>query len=252
MGNLHEGHRSLLRAARAENELVVATIFVNPLQFGPNEDFHRYPRTPEADRQMCCEEGVDVVFSPQVASMYPGQVRTRVEVRGLADVLCGRFRPGHFSGVATVVAKLLHLAPAHVAYFGQKDYQQTLVIRQMVADLDFPIEIRVCPTVREADGLAMSSRNAHLTATERMEASALYGSLCRAQELLASGERDAEAVRRETLEFLSSRVSAAIEYLELVDPENLQPVSQLERPTLAAIAARFSAARLIDNLILVP
>jgi pantoate--beta-alanine ligase len=252
MGGLHDGHRSLLRRARAETDLVVATIFVNPLQFGPTEDLCNYPRTPDEDRQLCAQESVDIVFEPDVEAMYPAGHCTRVEVTGLEDSLCGRSRPGHFVGVATVVAKLFNLIPANVAYFGEKDYQQTRIIQRMVADLNFDVEIRVHPTVREPDGLAMSSRNRYLSPRERQEATALYRALQLAGTLVANGERDPALVRKQIIDFVSTQTSATIDYVELVDPDSLQPVTTLERRAVAAVAAWFGKARLIDNATISP
>ena len=196
MGSLHEGHLSLVRAARAECDMTVVTVFVNPTQFGPNEDYRRYPRTLDADLDALAAEGVDVVFAPPVEQIYPNGHTTTVDVGGVALPLEGVCRPDHFRGVATVVLKLFHLAPVHVAYFGQNDFQQSLVVRQMVRDLNLPIRIRVCPIVREPDGLALSSRNEYLSATQRRRALALSQSLRLASELYAGGERDATELRR--------------------------------------------------------
>lgn len=252
MGALHEGHASLIRAARRETDFVAVSIFVNPTQFGPNEDYQRYPRTPEADWELCRNEGVDLVFSPTVEEMYPAGFCTWVEVSGLQDVLCGRSRPGHFRGVATVVLKLFNIVQPDVAYFGQKDAQQARIIRQMVRDLNVPVEIRVCPIVREADGLAMSSRNAYLSPSDRQHATVLYRALLAAQELVQRGERDARQVRQRMVEMINATPGARLDYAEIVDPETLQSVDQIERPVLAALAVRIGPARLIDNWTLVP
>ena len=252
MGNLHQGHASLFRQAAAETDLVIATIFVNPIQFGPGEDFAAYPRTPEDDQAICQEAGVDFVFSPSVETMYPPGATTRVQVVETEKPLCGMNRPGHFVGVATVVTKLFHLVPADVAYFGSKDYQQCKVIQQMVRDLDFPIEIRVCPIVREPDGLAMSSRNRYLSSDERQQATILRKSLDLATELVAGGERDPKRIRKRMGDLISTQPLADIDYIELVDSETLGPIDAITRPALVALAVRFGRARLIDNMVLVP
>jgi len=249
MGYLHEGHLSLLRAARAECDLVVMSLFVNPTQFGPGEDLDRYPRDEERDAELADGAGVDLVYAPAVEEVYPGGFSTSVEVSGLTEVLDGdpaRRGPGHFRGVTTVVAKLFNTVGPDVAYFGQKDAQQAVAIRRMVRDLDIPVRIEVLPVVREADGLAMSSRNAYLGPEERERATALSRALrevervAHAQSLataLAAGRRELEAVGVE------------LEYLEARDAENLEPVAELDgRPVLVAVAARFGGARLIDNV----
>lgn len=247
MGNLHEGHLSLVRRAKAECDLVVVTIFVNPIQFAAGEDFDRYPRTPEEDGQLCAQEGVDFIFAPTTETMYPPGSCTRVQVTGLEEPLCGQNRPGHFVGVATVVAKLFNLVPADIAYFGRKDYQQATLLKRMAADLNFPIELVLCPTIREEDGLARSSRNAYLTPEQRTQAPVLYRALQLAQDLVGQGERSAAVVRQKMVDLISNQPLAQIDYVELVDPETLQPVTDLDRPTLAAVAVRFGNARLIDN-----
>lgn len=252
MGNLHEGHASLIRRARAETGFVVTTIFVNPIQFGPAEDFNRYPRTPEADREICQNEGSDVVFAPSVETMYPRPIQTTVQVKGLDEPLCGAQRPGHFTGVSTVVAKLFNLVGADVAYFGRKDYQQARVIQTMVEDLNFPLQVRVCPIVREADGLAMSSRNVYLSADERSQAAVLRRSLDLAEKLVRGGQRDPNLIRQAMIEMISSQPLAQVDYVELVDTNTLRPLERMDRPALAAVAVRFTGARLIDNTILVP
>ncbi len=252
MGALHEGHASLIRAARRETDFVVVSIFVNPTQFGPNEDYQRYPRTPQADAEICQREGVDLLFAPTVEEMYPPGFCTWVEVTGLQDVLCGRSRPGHFRGVATVVLKLFNLVQPDIAYFGQKDAQQARIIRQMVRDLNVPVEIRVCPIVREPDGLAMSSRNAYLSPEQRRQATVLYRALCAAHELVKQGERDAGRVREHMLQVIATVPEAVLDYAEIVDPETLQPVQQINAPVLAALAVKIGPARLIDNMTLTP
>jgi pantoate--beta-alanine ligase len=254
MGYLHEGHLSLLRAARAECDLVVMSLFVNPTQFGPGEDLERYPRDEERDLRLAGEAGVDLVFAPSVAEVYPEGFASRVEVVGpLTEVLDGdpgRRGPGHFHGVATVVAKLFNAVGPDVAYFGQKDAQQAAVIRRMVRDLDFPVRIEVLPTVREADGLAMSSRNAYLEPADRERAPALSRALTVVERKALKGSLAAalESGRREL-----AAAGIEPEYLEARDAESLEPVSALgRRPVLVAVAARVGAARLIDNVLIQP
>jgi pantoate--beta-alanine ligase len=248
MGALHAGHASLLHAARAEMGFVVASIFVNPTQFGPNEDFSRYPRQLEQDLEICAREGVDVVFAPEPAEVYPPGFSTYVEVHGLQDVLCGTSRPGHFRGVATVVLKLFNMVRPDVAYFGEKDYQQTRVIAGMVRDLDLPVELRICPTVREPDGLALSSRNQYLDPDQRRQATVLYRALAEAKGRIEAGERDASAVRQLVAARIRAAPGARLEYAEVVDAQTLQPLDPLQGKILIAVAVRFGSTRLIDNL----
>jgi len=251
MGYLHEGHLSLVRRARAQNDVVAVSIFVNPTQFGPGEDFERYPRDTDRDRRLLEAEGADLLFLPDAGAMYPEGFATRVEVEGLTRGLCGRNRPGHFTGVATVVTKLLNLAGADRAYFGQKDYQQTVVVRRLVRDLNLDTEVVVCPTVREPDGLAMSSRNAYLSPEDRRAATVLIEALRLAEKNLKRGERSAERlawILRERIE-AEPRVTG-IDYLEIVDPENLRPVREIRGPVVLAGAIRLGAVRLIDNLLI--
>jgi pantoate--beta-alanine ligase len=246
---LHEGHLSLCRAARAETGFVVATIFVNPTQFGPNEDFSRYPRQLAADLELCGQAGVDVVFAPEVATMYPPDFRTSVEVLGLADGLCGAARPGHFRGVTTVVLKLFNIVGADVAYFGQKDAQQARLIRQMVHDLNVPLQVRVCPIVREADGLALSSRNQYLDASQRRHAVALHQALQAARQEIENGQRDAEAIRRLLVQRIEATPGALLDYAAVVDADTLRPLAKLQGEVLLALAVKFGSTRLIDNLL---
>jgi pantoate--beta-alanine ligase len=250
MGALHAGHLSLIQAARAECDFVVVSIFVNPAQFGPQEDFQKYPRNVETDLRLCAEAGADVVFHPAVGSIYPAGYATYVDVTGLSDVLEGKFRPGHFRGVTTVVLKLFNIIPADFAYFGQKDYQQQLLIRRMCAELNVPIEIRVCPTVRELDGLALSSRNVYLSPEERRSALALSRSLHLARERIAAGEQDLTVVRRDMFELLKNTSRVRADYATLVHPETLEEVPQVLPKLVALVAARVGTTRLIDNLIL--
>lgn len=249
MGALHEGHLSLVRAALAECDACVVSIFVNPAQFGPSEDFARYPRARDADLDRLADLGVQLAFVPETADVYRPGHSTWVEVGSVAEPLEGESRPGHFRGVATIVLKLFNLAGADVAYFGQKDYQQALVIRRMVEDLNVPVEVRVRPTVREPDGLAMSSRNAYLDPGERRAAS-LYASLCAAERLVAAGQTEAGRIRREIETILIDSGEAEIEYIALVDPETLHPRSAADGPTLIALAVRIGQTRLIDNCLL--
>jgi pantoate--beta-alanine ligase len=252
MGYFHEGHLSLMRRAKADGGAVMVSIFVNPLQFGPHEDYARYPRDFERDRQMAESVGVEAIFYPDVSEMYPPGFQTEVRVKQLSQPLCGRSRPGHFEGVATVVLKLFNIVTPDRAYFGQKDYQQLRVIQQLVRDLNLPVEIVPCPIVREPDGLAMSSRNVYLSPAERQAATVLYRSLMWAQEQVQAGERDALRLQREVYEMLAREPLARIDYVELVDAETLEPVARIERPTLLALAVYFGNARLIDNTLLTP
>lgn len=253
MGYLHEGHLSLLRAARAECDLVVMSLFVNPTQFGPGEDLERYPRDEERDLRLAAETGVDFIYAPPVEAVYPDGFATQVEVGGLTEVLCGdpsRRGPGHFRGVTTVVAKLFNSVGPDVAYFGQKDAQQVAVIRQMVRDLDFPVRIEVLPTVREPDGLALSSRNAYLDPQARERATALSRAL-RVAESTARAEGLAAALAAARAELRAAEIEP--EYLEARDAENLTPVAELAgRPVLIAVAAEVGGARLIDNVLIEP
>jgi pantoate--beta-alanine ligase len=254
MGYLHEGHLSLIRAARAECDLVVMSLFVNPTQFGPGEDLDRYPRDEARDLRLAAEAGADLVFAPPVAEVYAADASTAVEVTGpLTDVLdgdSGRRGPEHFRGVTTIVAKLFNLVGPDVAYFGQKDAQQAVVIRRMVRDLDFPVRIEVMPTVREADGLAMSSRNAYLEPADRERATALHRALTAAERGARAGSL-ADGLSAARAELAAAGIEP--EYLEARDAETLEPVEQLgERPVLVAVAARVGAARLIDNVVIQP
>jgi pantoate--beta-alanine ligase len=250
MGALHAGHLSLIHAARRECEFVVVSIFVNPTQFGPNEDLAKYPRDLDVDLALCAETGVDAVFHPSVQTIYPAGYATFVEVTGVSDVLEGKFRPGHFRGVTTVVLKLFNIVPADVAYFGQKDYQQQTLIRRMCAELNLPIEIRVCPTVREPDGLALSSRNVYLDPHERRSALALSKSLNLARERIETGGRDAVAIRREMLALLEQTPRVRADYATLIHPETLEEVSEVLPKLVAVVAARVGTTRLIDNLVI--
>jgi pantoate--beta-alanine ligase len=248
MGDLHDGHVSLIRRARAECDNVAVSIFVNPMQFGPNEDYKRYPRSIARDSVLCRRAKVDLLFTPTVNTMYPVGFQTSVEVERLSQHLCGRDRPGHFKGVATVVAKLFHLVRPDVVYFGLKDYQQAMVIRQMVRDLSFRVQLKFCPTVRESDGLALSSRNRYLSSEERLRALEIYRTLKLGRRLIREGLRNAGDVRKRMIRHLNQYVDR-IHYISIVDPETLETVSRINGRVLLAIAARIGKTRLIDNLI---
>ncbi len=252
MGALHQGHLSLVRTSKEECDLTVVSIYVNPTQFGPKEDFARYPRTMEADMEALARLGAEVVFAPTDDQMYPPGFSTWVEVHSVAEPLEGACRPGHFRGVATVVLKLFNMVQPHVAYFGQKDYQQVLVIRRMVADLNVPVQLRMCPTVREADGLAMSSRNKYLSSEGRKHAVVLWKSLQRAGELVAQGCRNPQEIIEQMRQLILSVPGATIDYIALVDPDTLEPVTEVVGRTLAALAVRIEGTRLIDNHLLEP
>jgi len=253
MGFLHDGHLSLIRTARDLADRVIVSIFVNPTQFGPNEDFERYPRDLARDKRLCEAEGVDVIFLPEASEMYPGGHATFVDVEGpLTLSLCAASRPGHFRGVATVVTKLFNICEPDVAVFGQKDAQQAAVIRRFTADLDLPVRIVVAPIVREDDGLAMSSRNVYLSDEERVQARSLNASLQKAREIFASGERDGAVILEAVKEAVASQPLAKLEYAELVDHDSLEPIRIIEKPALLAVAARFGTTRLIDNTLLPP
>jgi pantoate--beta-alanine ligase len=248
MGALHAGHASLIRAARAETGYVVVSIFVNPIQFGPKEDLARYPQNLEQDEELCKREAVDLIFAPDAATLYPPDYRTYVEVQQLQDVLCGAARPGHFRGVVTVVLKLFHIVAPDIAYFGQKDAQQARIIRHMVQDLNVPVELRLCPIVREPDGLALSSRNQYLNPDERRRATVLFQALQEAKSRIEQGERDGRALRLALTARIEATPGAVLDYAAVVDAETLQPLEYLKGDVLLALAVRFGATRLIDNL----
>jgi pantoate--beta-alanine ligase len=253
MGFLHEGHRSLIGRARDERGLVAVSIFVNPLQFGPGEDLESYPRDVERDLELCAKEGVDLVFAPTAEEMYPaGQSRVTVDPGPAGQRLEGAARPGHFRGVCTVVAKLLGLVGPCRAYFGEKDAQQLFVVRQMCIDLDLPVDVVGCPTVREPDGLAVSSRNSYLSAEERGAAVSLYEALARAAWLVDGGELDANVLKAEMAKRIGAEARARLDYVAVVDEATFEETDLLRGPCRALVAARFGRARLIDNLPLVP
>ena len=252
MGALHTGHISLVRAARAQSDVVVATIFVNPTQFAPNEDFSKYPRTFEEDCRLLEREGVDLLFAPAAEEMYPPGASTFVEVGGISDRLDGVSRPGHFRGVATIVAKLFHIVGPDRAFFGQKDAAQVAVLRSMVRDLNFPLEIVVCPTVREPDGLALSSRNRYLSPAERQIALTLRRTLTEIEERATQGEERSSGLIETGLEVLSRAPEVRLDYLKIVDPDTLEDVDEIRNGALVAIAAWVGATRLIDNIVVKP
>jgi pantoate--beta-alanine ligase len=249
MGALHEGHASLIRAARAECGLVVVSIFVNPTQFGPNEDLQRYPRPLEQDCQMCQREKADLVFVPEVVTIYPPGFSTFVEVTDLQEGMEGRWRPGHFRGVATVVLKLFNLVQPDLAYFGQKDGQQVRLIEKMVADLNIPVSLRICPTVRAPDGLALSSRNQYLDPAQRRHAPVLFQALQEVQHRIENGERDALVLRRLLTERIAATPGAVLDYAEVVQSDSLRPVDRLQGQVMIALAVRFGTTRLLDNIL---
>jgi len=250
MGYLHEGHLELMRRARERCGIVVASVFVNPTQFGPNEDLARYPRDLERDARLAAEVGVDVIFNPPVEEMYPPGYCTYVDVERITENMCGASRPGHFRGVATVVTKLFNIVRPDAAFFGQKDAQQALVIRRMAADLNMDLEIVTVPTVREPDGLAMSSRNVYLDPEQRRAALDLAGSLDRAVEAVRAGERDVLQIRRLVEELIRAEPLARIDYVEIYSYPGLEPVERLQGQALLALAVKFGQTRLIDNVIL--
>jgi pantoate--beta-alanine ligase len=250
MGYLHEGHLALVRQARAENSSVLVSIFVNPTQFGPQEDFDKYPRNPKRDLAMLEKEGVDLVFMPSVAEMYPSQFDSWVEVGKVAERLEGATRPGHFRGVATVVAKLFNIVQPDKAYFGQKDAQQALVIKKIVADLDMNLEVVIVPTVREPDGLAMSSRNTYLNPEERKAATVLYQALSLAQKLWSQGEKDAQTIRQQMTDLIKKQPLADIDYISIADAETLDELDKVRPPAVVSLAVRIGKTRLIDNVVL--
>lgn len=252
MGAIHEGHLSLIDAGRRECDVVAASIFVNPLQFGPAEDFSRYPRTFDEDCLKLSQAGVDLLFAPDAQEMYPAGATTFVEVAGLSDRLDGASRPGHFRGVATVVSKLFHIASPDVAFFGQKDAAQVAVLQAMARDLNLPVRIAVCPIVREADGLAMSSRNRYLSPDQRTQALALSRALRHVEERIQQGETNADLLRATVAESLNLVPGLRLDYIEIVDPDTLEPVTSTVAGALVALAAWVGETRLIDNLIVAP
>jgi pantoate--beta-alanine ligase len=252
MGALHDGHAALIRTARESGGFVLVSVFVNPTQFGPNEDFARYPRTPDADATLAAKSGADALWAPLAEELYPPGESTRLSVGALGAVWEGAFRPGHFDGVATVVAKLLAATSADVLYLGEKDFQQTVVVRRLVRDLLLATEVCIVPTVREPDGLAMSSRNRYLSAEDRRAAAAISRALRSAGELVARGERDAEVVRRHLHEIIGAEPRVRLQYAGIVNADTLDSVGVLDAPSRALVAALVGDTHLIDNLLLVP
>jgi len=252
MGALHDGHLSLVRRAREECDLVVVSIFVNPTQFGPAEDYERYPRDLAGDEAKCQRVGCDIIFAPTVEEMYPKGFGTCVQVQGLSEKWEGVARPGHFRGVTTIVLKLFNIVRPSYAYFGMKDYQQLKIIQKMVRDLDLDIEIVPCPTVREPDGLAMSSRNEYLSSEERAAATILFQALELARDRVQAGERDAQALTGLLREFIGSEPLAQIDYIAFADPETLDPVEWIDSDVVLLVAVRIGQVRLIDNTLIAP
>lgn len=251
MGALHEGHLSLVRRAKQENHIAVVSIFVNPIQFGPLEDIERYPRDIEGDIEKLKKEDVDTLFMPDVSSMYPEGFSTYVEIRGISERLCGAFRPGHFRGVATVVTKLLNIVKPKILYLGQKDFQQSVILKRLIRDLDIDVDIVICPTIREKDGLAMSSRNAYLDNEQRRAAKVIYQCLVEASEIIKSGIKEGAYIK----DFMHKRLLeeplvSAIDYAGVYDPDNLTEVDEIKKEVLLAIALKIGSARLIDNILL--
>ncbi|RBW70252.1 pantoate--beta-alanine ligase [Bacillus taeanensis] len=250
MGFLHEGHLSLVERAKKENDLVVMSIFVNPLQFGPNEDFDRYPRNFERDHRLAEQQGVDLLFYPSITAMYPQEMTTEMRAKQRVDVLCGKHRPGHFDGVVTVVMKLFQIVQPTKAYFGMKDAQQVAVIDGLITDYHLPIELIPCPIIREEDGLAKSSRNVNLSEVERKEASHIYQALQRGKELINLGERNSETIKQNLLNYLAENISGEVEYLEILSYPQLREVTEIQNQIIIAVAVKYSTTRLIDNVII--
>lgn len=250
MGALHEGHLSLIQRARKENDIVIVSIFVNPTQFGPKEDFKEYPRPFKKDVEFAKGAGADVIFNPEVEEMYRPEYQTFVEVGEIAKGLCGASRPGHFRGVATVVIKLFNAVSADRAYFGQKDYQQVQVIKRMVEDLNIPIKIVMCPIVRERDGLAMSSRNQYLNPEERKSATCLYEALQVAKDMVKTGIKDVSRIKQEMYDIIENNFLAKVDYIEIANAETLEPVKKMQKRVIIALAVFIGKTRLIDNMVI--
>ena len=249
MGALHEGHLALIRKSRRENDIVIISVFVNPKQFGPKEDFNSYSRPEKKDILLAKNEKVDIIFYPSEKEMYPTGFLTSINVEGITDVLCGASRPGHFQGVTTVVGKLINIVTPDVMYLGQKDAQQTIVLKRMTADLNFPVTVKICPTVREADGLAMSSRNRHLTARQRETATVLYKSLKNAKKRILAGERSSARIIRSMRAEIEKNSPGKIDYIACVNEDSLTPIKQLKGKVTITLAVKFGRTRLIDNTI---
>jgi len=249
MGALHQGHLSLMQEAKLNNDVVIMSIFVNPIQFVAGENYQTYPRNFNQDAELAKNVGVDIIFYPEVEEMYPGKILTSVEVKKLTEGLCGRFRPGHFQGVTTVVTKLFNITKPHTTYFGQKDYQQALVIKRMIEDLNVDIELIIMPIIRDKDGLALSSRNAYLNQVERKSALILYKSLQLAKQFLDSGERQTKEIIGEMNNLIKTEKLAQPQYIEIVDSQTLEPVEIVEKEVLIALAVKIGKTRLIDNML---
>ncbi|HBO97736.1 MAG TPA: pantoate--beta-alanine ligase [Candidatus Omnitrophica bacterium] len=249
MGALHDGHRSLLRRCRRENDIVVLSVFVNPGQFGPKEDFAKYPRREQTDKKLAKKEKVDIMFLPSVKEMYPGGYLTYIDVEKMTRVLCGKSRPGHFKGVTTVVGKLLNIVMPDTLYLGQKDAQQAAALTRMTRDLNFPVIVKICPTVREADGLAMSSRNQYLTERARGEAAVLYRSLKEGRQSVIAGNHSVTAIICKIRSRITRESSGRIDYVECVDAGTVMPLKKIQGKTMIALAVWFGKTRLIDNII---
>ena len=252
MGALHEGHLSLIRQAHKDNDYVVVSIFVNPIQFGPKEDFKKYPRDLRRDSRLCKKEKVDLIFYPDRKEMFASDFKTYISVEGLSSTLCGKARPGHFQGVTTVVNKLFNIVQPDVAYFGQKDAQQSVIIKKMAQDLNMPVKVKVLPIVREQDGLAMSSRNAYLNNQERKDSVVLYRALRLAKLLIDGGLKDSSRIISRIRQVIEKKKSAHVDYIAIVDDRNLLPVTKISGVCLVALAVRFGKTRLIDNIIICP
>ena len=249
MGYLHDGHLSLIKRSKEENDITVLSIFLNPTQFAPNEDLSKYPRDFEKDSRLALESGVDALFYPKAEELYPNNYQTYINVEALSRHLCGKSRPDHFRGVATIVSKLFNIVSADHAYFGQKDAQQYFIIDRMAKDLNFDVNVVMCPIVREKDGLAMSSRNVYLDLQERQQALCLYRSLGKAEEAITAGERNAQKIKAIIKELIDQNPLATIDYIETVRTETLEPVDEIKGPTLIALAIKFGKTRLLDNTI---
>ncbi len=249
MGALHAGHISLVEAAKRKCDFIVVSIFVNPTQFGPNEDFQKYPRPLKTDLQFCRKAGVDLVFAPTAKEMYSSENLTWIDVEKLTEPLCGKFRPGHFRGVATVCAKLFYIVLPDIAFFGQKDAQQAIIIKRMVADLNMPLKIVICPTIREKSGLALSSRNQYLTTQQKQDSAAIYKSLQKCRQLIKSGVRNSNLLKAQMKKILNQIPSLKIQYISIVDAETLRDLKLATGRVLIAVAVKLGATRLIDNII---
>jgi pantoate--beta-alanine ligase len=249
MGALHLGHLSLINRSTKENDITVVSIFVNPIQFGPNEDFRKYPRPVNKDLKLCRKSGVDFVFFPKVKDLYAEDFATFVNVEGLSEVLCGKFRPGHFRGVATIVSKLFNIVGPDNAYFGQKDAQQSAIIKKLAVDLNIPVKVKIMPTIRESDGLALSSRNSYLNKVQRAEASVLFRALKLAEILIKNGARNIDKILLRMRELIKKSKKIRIEYISIVNPDTLRPANSISGRVLIALAVRIGKVRLIDNLI---